>query len=159
MLAVTAIDFPVFPSVSSAAIQTAENNAVHGKGFRRPRTPPTGRLAPRPGRRTRGANARSPTTPATPAPPGYRVTYFDATTPGSGRVGSRDITAAGDGTFWFCGQRNGTLNRLDPRTGAIRTVDLPLIQIVGLTYCIMVLLISLVVDVLYLVLNPKLRSR
>ncbi|MGB3831295.1 MAG: ABC transporter permease [Mesorhizobium sp.] len=42
---------------------------------------------------------------------------------------------------------------------AIRNVDLPLIQIVGLTYCIMVLLISLVVDVLYLVLNPKLRSR
>lgn len=56
--------------------------------------------------------------------PGFRVTYFDATTPGSGRVGSRDITAAGDGTFWFCGQRNGTLNRLDPRTGAIRVVDL-----------------------------------
>ena len=61
---------------------------------------------------------------ATPAPAGYRVTYFDATTPGSGRVGSRDVTAAGDGSFWFCGQRNGTLNRLDPRTGAIRVVDL-----------------------------------
>ena len=57
-------------------------------------------------------------------PPGYRVTYFDATAPGSGRVGSRDVTAAGDGTFWFCGQRNGTLNRLDPRTGAIRVVNL-----------------------------------
>jgi virginiamycin B lyase len=58
-------------------------------------------------------------------PPGYRVTYFDAKAPGvTGRVGSRDITAAGDGTFWFCGQRNGTLNRLDPRDGAIRVVDL-----------------------------------
>ncbi|WP_439577619.1 Vgb family protein [Elioraea sp.] len=61
---------------------------------------------------------------ATPSPPGYRVTYFDASTPGSGRVGSRDITAAGDGTFWFCGQRNGTLNRLDPRTGVVRVVNL-----------------------------------
>lgn len=67
---------------------------------------------------------RTPAGAATPAPPGYRVTYFDATTPGSGRVGSRDITAAGDGTFWFCGQRNGTLNRLDPRDGSIRVVDL-----------------------------------
>lgn len=42
---------------------------------------------------------------------------------------------------------------------AIRNVDLPVIQIVGLTYCIMVLLISMTVDVLYLVLNPKLRVR
>lgn len=42
---------------------------------------------------------------------------------------------------------------------AIRNVDLPVIQIVGLTYCVMVLLISMVVDVLYLVLNPKLRVR
>jgi virginiamycin B lyase len=61
---------------------------------------------------------------AAPAPPGYRVTWFDATTPGSGRVGARDVTAAGDGTFWFCGQANGTLNRLDPRDGAIRVVPL-----------------------------------
>jgi virginiamycin B lyase len=57
-------------------------------------------------------------------PPGYRMTWFDAKTSGSGRVGSRDITAAGDGTFWFCGQRNGTLNRLEPRDGSIRAVDL-----------------------------------
>ena len=42
---------------------------------------------------------------------------------------------------------------------AIRNVDLPVIQIVGLTYCVMVLLISMAVDVLYLVLNPKLRVR
>lgn len=42
---------------------------------------------------------------------------------------------------------------------AIRNVDMPVIQIVGLTYCVMVLLISTVVDALYLVLNPKLRVR
>jgi len=65
-----------------------------------------------------------PVAAATPIPSGYRVTWFDATTPGSGRVGSRDVTAAGDGTFWFCGQRNGTLNRLDPRDGSIRVVPL-----------------------------------
>jgi virginiamycin B lyase len=59
---------------------------------------------------------------AVPVPPGYRVTWFAAATPGSGRVGSRDVTAAGDGTFWFCGQRNGTLNRLNPVDGTIRVV-------------------------------------
>jgi len=42
---------------------------------------------------------------------------------------------------------------------AIRNVDLPVIQAVGLTYCVMALLISLVVDALYLILNPRLRSR
>ncbi|WP_417672881.1 ABC transporter permease [Pseudodonghicola sp.] len=41
---------------------------------------------------------------------------------------------------------------------AIRNADLPIIQTVGLTYCVMVLLISMAVDVLYLVLNPKLRE-
>ncbi|NMJ43496.1 lyase [Roseomonas sp. JC162] len=61
---------------------------------------------------------------ANATPPGYRVTWFNARTEGSGRVGSRDVTAAGDGTVWFCGQRNGTLNRLDPRSGAIRVVTL-----------------------------------
>ena len=40
---------------------------------------------------------------------------------------------------------------------AVRNADLPIIQIVGLTYCVMVLIINTVVDVLYLVLNPKLR--
>jgi virginiamycin B lyase len=58
-----------------------------------------------------------PAAAAAPVPPGYRVTWFDAATPGSGRVGSRDVTAAGDGTFWFCGQRNGTLNRWTRRPG------------------------------------------
>jgi peptide/nickel transport system permease protein len=42
---------------------------------------------------------------------------------------------------------------------AIRNADLPIIQAVGLTYCIVVLLISIVVDSLYLILNPKLRVR
>jgi peptide/nickel transport system permease protein len=43
--------------------------------------------------------------------------------------------------------------------GAVRDADLPMIQILGLTYCVVVLLISLAVDVLVLVLNPKLRTR
>jgi peptide/nickel transport system permease protein len=40
---------------------------------------------------------------------------------------------------------------------AVRNADLPLIQAIGLTYCIVVLLINTVVDSLYVVLNPKLR--
>lgn len=42
---------------------------------------------------------------------------------------------------------------------AIRNTDLPIIQAVGLTYCVMVLIISIAVDSLYLILNPKLRAR
>jgi ABC-type dipeptide/oligopeptide/nickel transport system permease component len=42
---------------------------------------------------------------------------------------------------------------------AVRNADLPLIQAVGLTYCIVVLVINTVVDSLYIVLNPKLRVR
>ena len=42
---------------------------------------------------------------------------------------------------------------------AIRNADLPIIQTVGLTYCIVVLIISIAVDSLYLILNPKLRVR
>ena len=42
---------------------------------------------------------------------------------------------------------------------AIRNADLPVIQAVGLTYCVMVLIISVTVDCLYLILNPKLRPR
>jgi ABC-type dipeptide/oligopeptide/nickel transport system permease component len=42
---------------------------------------------------------------------------------------------------------------------AVRNADLPLIQTVGLTYCIVVLAINTVVDSLYVVLNPKLRVR
>jgi virginiamycin B lyase len=67
--------------------------------------------------RTRTAEATQAT------PPGFRVTYFDVSSP-QGPVGSRDITAAGDGRFWFCGQRNGTLNLLDPATGSVHTVKL-----------------------------------
>ena len=42
---------------------------------------------------------------------------------------------------------------------AVRNADLPLIQTVGLTYCIVVLLIGMTVDALVLVLNPRLRAR
>jgi peptide/nickel transport system permease protein len=42
---------------------------------------------------------------------------------------------------------------------AVRNADLPVIQAVGLTYCIVILLITTTVDCLYLVLNPKLRTR
>src|SRR4029077_7191027 len=38
---------------------------------------------------------------------------------------------------------------------AVRNADLPLIQAIGLTYCIVVLIINSVVDSLYVVLNPK----
>jgi peptide/nickel transport system permease protein len=40
---------------------------------------------------------------------------------------------------------------------AVRNADLPIIQAVGLTYCVVVLAISTVVDALYVILNPKLR--
>lgn len=42
---------------------------------------------------------------------------------------------------------------------AVRNADLPIIQTAGLTYCVVVLVINMVVDSLYLVLNPKLRPR
>ncbi len=42
---------------------------------------------------------------------------------------------------------------------AVRNADLPLIQVIGLTYCIVVLTINTVVDALYVVLNPRLRVR
>jgi peptide/nickel transport system permease protein len=42
---------------------------------------------------------------------------------------------------------------------AVHNADLPIIQAVGLTYCVVVLLINTLVDSLYLVLNPKLRVR
>jgi ABC-type dipeptide/oligopeptide/nickel transport system permease component len=42
---------------------------------------------------------------------------------------------------------------------AVRNADLPIIQAVGLTYCVVVLLINTAVDALYLVLNPRLRAR
>lgn len=41
---------------------------------------------------------------------------------------------------------------------AVRNADLPIIQTVGLTYCIVVLLIGMVVDALVLILNPRLRT-
>jgi len=42
---------------------------------------------------------------------------------------------------------------------AVHNADLPLIQTIGLTYCIVVLSINTAVDGLYVVLNPKLRVR
>ncbi len=42
---------------------------------------------------------------------------------------------------------------------AVRNADLPIIQLVGLTYCVVVLFINSLVDGLYLVLNPRLRAR
>ena len=48
------------------------------------------------------------------------VTYFDAR-PGSR---SRDLAFAPDGAVWYCGQRHGTLTRLDPEDGAMRPVSL-----------------------------------
>jgi len=42
---------------------------------------------------------------------------------------------------------------------AVRNADLPVIQTVGLTYCVVVLLIGTLVDALVLVLNPRLRDR
>jgi virginiamycin B lyase len=50
----------------------------------------------------------------------FRVKYFPVA-PGSG---SRDTASAPDGTVWYCGQRNGTLGRLDPRDGSYKQVDL-----------------------------------
>ncbi len=41
---------------------------------------------------------------------------------------------------------------------AVRNADLPVIQAVGLTYCVVVLFINSLVDGLYLVLNPRLRA-
>lgn len=41
---------------------------------------------------------------------------------------------------------------------AVRNADLPIIQSVGLTYCVVVLTINAIVDGLYQTLNPKLRS-
>ena len=40
---------------------------------------------------------------------------------------------------------------------AVRNADLPVIQAVGLTYCVVVLVINAVVDALYMVLDPRLR--
>jgi len=42
---------------------------------------------------------------------------------------------------------------------AVRNADLPIIQAVGLAYCVVVLIINTVIDSLYLVLNPRLRNR
>lgn len=51
---------------------------------------------------------------------GYRIRTF-AVRPGSG---ARDVACNADGTAWFCGQRDGTLNLLDPRDGGLKVINL-----------------------------------
>src|SRR5258705_5120119 len=50
----------------------------------------------------------------------FRVKYY----PVAAGMGSRDVAPAPDGTIWFCGQRNGTLGRLEPRDGSYKLIDL-----------------------------------
>src|SRR4030095_4899729 len=50
----------------------------------------------------------------------FRVKYF----PVAAGMGSRDTAPALDGSIWFCGQRNGTLGRLEPRDGSYKLIDL-----------------------------------
>src|SRR5438105_9129461 len=50
----------------------------------------------------------------------FRVKYY----PVAAGMCSRDVTPAPDGTIWYCGQRNGTLGRLDPKDGSFKQVDL-----------------------------------
>src|SRR5260370_34123657 len=50
----------------------------------------------------------------------FRVKYY----PAACGMGSRDVAPAPDGTIWFCGQRNGTLGRLEPRDGSFKLIDL-----------------------------------
>src|SRR6266850_1761950 len=50
----------------------------------------------------------------------FRVKYY----PVASGMGSRDVAPAPDGTIWFCGQRNGTLGRLEPRDGSFKLIDL-----------------------------------
>jgi virginiamycin B lyase len=50
----------------------------------------------------------------------FRVRYY----PVAEGMGSRDVTPGPDGSIWFCGQRNGTLGRLDPRDGSYKLIDL-----------------------------------
>ncbi len=54
------------------------------------------------------------------AAPGFSLTYFDAR-PGSR---SRDLAFDRDGMVWYCGQRDGTLTRLDPADGSLHPVSL-----------------------------------
>src|SRR5262245_13984804 len=58
--------------------------------------------------------------PAAASESPFRVRYY----PVAAGMGSRDVTAAADGSIWFCGQRNGTLGRLDPRSGTYKLIGL-----------------------------------
>lgn len=50
----------------------------------------------------------------------YELTYFDAI-PGAR---SRDVAFDSSGHVWYCGQRDGTLTRLDPDSGELMAVSL-----------------------------------
>lgn len=54
------------------------------------------------------------------APTPGKVTLF----PVEAGSGSRDVACLADGTVLYCGQRNGTLGRLDPRDGSVKVVKL-----------------------------------
>ncbi|MBN8943447.1 MAG: lyase [Rhizobiales bacterium] len=60
------------------------------------------------------------TRPATANENAFKVTYFDV----PAIKGSRDVTDAGDGRVWVCGQRNGTLGLFDPRDGNLKVIPL-----------------------------------
>ena len=64
----------------------------------------------------RSAQATGQTQPGSP----FIVTYFEV----PDIKGSRDVTDAGDGTIWVCGQRNGVLGRFDPRTSQTKVIPL-----------------------------------
>jgi virginiamycin B lyase len=50
----------------------------------------------------------------------FKVSYFDI----PAIQGSRDVTPAGSGRVWVCGQRNGTLGLFDPADGALKVIAL-----------------------------------
>jgi virginiamycin B lyase len=50
----------------------------------------------------------------------FSVRYY----PVAAGMRSRDVTAAPDGTIWFCGQGNGALGRLNPEDGSYKLVNL-----------------------------------
>ncbi|MGL4289636.1 MAG: lyase, partial [Phreatobacter sp.] len=60
------------------------------------------------------------TRPAAANENAFKVTYFDV----PAIKGSRDVTDAGDGRVWVCGQRNGTLGLFDPRDGNLKVIPL-----------------------------------
>ncbi|HET9903226.1 MAG TPA: lyase [Xanthobacteraceae bacterium] len=54
------------------------------------------------------------------AEPAFRIRYY----PVAAGMGSRDVAFGPDGAVWFNGQRNGTLGRLDPKSGSYTLIKL-----------------------------------